>query len=290
MNIKPKLLSTEPMSLHSDWLNDLVAQYFELEPWDPAAVYNYATTLMLLCPDQSNPSNLRCVIDNLWEAPIVSDHYVMQNPNWFWYNESLWYTHLGYDRYTPAKTYTKLALVPMRKQKNYRDFLVKELATELNNSIWSYVEAGRLLPDDDTELLDSQRYFNPVWYDSTYFSIVAESNIVGPVFITEKTFKPIAFRHPFIVYSNNGTLAQLHELGFETFGHLFNESYDSIISPVHRGVAVVQAVKDFVPEPYGVETLGKLAHNHAHFFDRELVEQRIRTEILEPLLHYAETP
>jgi len=110
-----------------------------------------------------------------------------------------------------------------------------------------------------------------------------------PVFITEKTFKPLAFRHPFVVYGHAGTLARLHSLGFETFNNLFDESYDSIIDNKDRGHAVVTAVNAFCPEPYSAETQQKLTHNHAHFFNRKLVEQRIRTEILEPLLHYAET-
>ena len=35
-------------------------------------------------------------------------------------------------------------------------------------------------------------------------------------------------------------------------------------------------------------TLKKLHHNHARFFDRNQVEQRIQTEIIQPLLAYAE--
>jgi hypothetical protein len=33
----------------------------------------------------------------------------------------------------------------------------------------------------------------------------------------------------------------------------------------------------------------KLQHNHARFFDRALIEQRIKKEIIEPLLAYAES-
>jgi hypothetical protein len=46
------------------------------------------------------------------------------------------------------------------------------------------------------------------------------------VFLTEKTFKPIALKMPFIVVGQPHTLNRLKSLGYKTFGHLWNESYD----------------------------------------------------------------
>lgn len=293
MQKKIKLLSTAPMSFHSDWLISVVREYFDLEIWDQSKTYDHNSTLILTFGNLYN-TDLRCVIDNLWERHCESNSYVIQNKNWFWYNESLWYRHLCYDQYTPNKTYENLAFVPMRKSRPYRDFLIEELTPMLDRLIWSYVDRGKQLPGDrDIEIWDTQRYFNPDWYDQTYFSIVAESGVhaeaLHPVFITEKTFKPIAYHHPFVVYGDPGTLAQLRTLGFETFDNLFDESYDAITNSQQRGQAIIKTVKEFVPEPYSALTQERLAHNHAHFFNTELIKQRIRTEILEPLLHYAET-
>ena len=45
-------------------------------------------------------------------------------------------------------------------------------------------------------------------------------------FITEKTTKPIAMKHPFMVLSSFHFLKNLRELGFRTFGDHLDESYD----------------------------------------------------------------
>ena len=42
-------------------------------------------------------------------------------------------------------------------------------------------------------------------------------------FITEKTFKPIMYGHPFIVLGNPGIMSQLESWGFMTFNNLFDQ-------------------------------------------------------------------
>ena len=44
--------------------------------------------------------------------------------------------------------------------------------------------------------------------------------------LTEKTFKPICLRMPFIIAGTRGSLAYLRSYGFRTFGDLWDESYD----------------------------------------------------------------
>jgi hypothetical protein len=44
--------------------------------------------------------------------------------------------------------------------------------------------------------------------------------------LTEKTFKPIAMGMPFILVATKGSLEYLRSYGFQTFGHLWDESYD----------------------------------------------------------------
>lgn len=300
--LKPKLVYNDTaMSLRAEWILPLAQEYFDVEIYDPAKTYNYASTLMIVprnfhnnLGEESTDTGLRFAIDNLWESFIDSSNYVIQNKNWFWYNECLCHQHWEYDQYTPAKTYTKLALMPMHKRKLHRTQLLEKLTTVQDQLIWSYVEAGRQLPRDvDLSQGNGQRHFDPAWYDNTYFSIVVETAVdcdpLHPVFITEKTYKPMAFWHPFVIYGNSHTLCRLHDLGFETFDNLFDQSYDTVVNPEQRADAVVAAVQGFVPEPYSTLTQNKLAHNHAHFFDTELVKHCIRNEILEPLLHYAET-
>jgi hypothetical protein len=263
-------------------------------PYDSTITYNDDTVFYTNVLNQSVlvTQGRRVVIDNLWErlTPPGNCHALTSN-NWFWYNESLWATHLGYNNYTPAKTYRKLALMPMRIQKSYRDLLVIELAKYLDDFVWSYVDKGRLLPNDaDPAIWNSQRYFNPEWYNDTYFSLVAETYVDNlDVFITEKTFKPICFQQPFMVFGNPGTLSRLHELGFETFENLFDESYDNEKARNQRLQLIKTNVENFVQSPYDKCTLDKIQHNYNHFFNRSLVEQHITHEIINPLLEYVNT-
>ena len=50
------------------------------------------------------------------------------------------------------------------------------------------------------------------------------------VFLSEKIWKSIRVGHPFIVVGNPGTLTELHNLGFKTFGDWWDESYDEEIN------------------------------------------------------------
>lgn len=48
------------------------------------------------------------------------------------------------------------------------------------------------------------------------------------IHITEKTFKPIVLQQPFLLIGNRGALRYLRDYGFQTFGNLWNESYDDL--------------------------------------------------------------
>jgi hypothetical protein len=110
--------------------------------------------------------------------------------------------------------------------------------------------------------------------------------------ISEKSFKPIAYRHPFITFGSVDTLKYLQREGFATFDNLWNESYDSIPNDDQRHQAVARTVIDAVREyscgnlEFDSLTEEKLAHNHARFFDKELVEQCFRKEIIGDILSY----
>lgn len=303
-----KIVYQPPMySFNADWLIQLVDQYLEFEPWDPTQAYppgtlfyiNYLNFRSLLGREfcqQRVDQGFKVVMDSLWEQPMATtDYYLITNKNWFWYNESLWYrtlklhNGLGYDQYQPNKKYSKLSLMPIRRQSAIRDHIVDKLGTRLDNFVWSYRD--RFLPNDVPSTQDNhQRFFNPEWYDDTYFSTVVETWQAGTCdLISEKIFKPMAYYHPFVVIGQLHTLTRLHELGFETYENLFDESYDDIVNFNQRFDAVINTIDNFKQQPYDSITQKKLQHNHAHFLDQALVESKIVAEIIEPLIHYAET-
>jgi len=89
-------------------------------------------------------------------------------------------------------------------------------------------------------------YLEPAPYVDTYFSLVTETICAESVysFRTEKIAKPLAIGHPFIVVSNAGFYRDLHRLGFRTFGHVIDESFDQIEHHQDRVDRIIQIVAD----------------------------------------------
>ena len=82
-------------------------------------------------------------------------------------------------------------------------------------------------------------------YIDTYFSLVTETVADYPyTFRTEKIYKPIAMGHPFIAVANQGFYRDLRRAGFQTFGHLIDESFDSIDNNQDRLDRIAQVVQD----------------------------------------------
>jgi hypothetical protein len=61
--------------------------------------------------------------------------------------------------------------------------------------------------------------------------------------LTEKTFKPIAMGMPFVIVSTFGSLNYLRQYGFETFGSIWDESYDNEPNDDQRIAKVGQLLK-----------------------------------------------
>jgi len=65
------------------------------------------------------------------------------------------------------------------------------------------------------------------FYQDLFVDIVSETNVAGNSFlVTEKTWRSIISKRPFIVMSNQGFLHHLKKLGFKTFDFYWSEEYD----------------------------------------------------------------
>jgi hypothetical protein len=86
---------------------------------------------------------------------------------------------------------------------------------------------------------------NPAPYVDTYFSVVTETVYDYPyTFRTEKIWKPMIMGHPFVAAANRGYYRDLHNAGFQTFGHLIDETFDLIDDPTDRADRIVDTVAD----------------------------------------------
>ena len=108
------------------------------------------------------------------------------------------------------------------------------------------------------------------FYEDTFCSIVTET-YSGEKYpqLSEKTFKPLAFYHPFLLDSAAGGLKLLQDLGFKTFSDWWDEDYDSYFGN-HRLEAIFHLIleignwsTDKINQVYN-EMLPVLIHNQNH--------------------------
>jgi hypothetical protein len=103
--------------------------------------------------------------------------------------------------------------------------------------------------------------------------------------LTEKIFKPIVSKQPFMLLAAPGNLAYLRSYGFKTFDGVIDESYDLIQDPDLRIEAVVQQLawycglsdKEKQDIIYALEPI--IEHNFRHFYGE--FQQIIVKELLD---------
>ena len=88
---------------------------------------------------------------------------------------------------------------------------------------------------------------SPKIYENSYISLVAETehNNKNKYLMSEKTFKPMVGKRPFVVYADPGHLAALKDLGFRTFDKWIDEDYDQIHDDSRRIKALVGSILEF---------------------------------------------
>jgi hypothetical protein len=84
-------------------------------------------------------------------------------------------------------------------------------------------------------------------YENSYMNLVLETlydaDQSGGAFITEKTFKPIRHGQPFVIFGTPGSVQLLKDLGYRTFDHVIDNSYDSELNNKQRFLKTVQTIK-----------------------------------------------
>ena len=74
-------------------------------------------------------------------------------------------------------------------------------------------------------------------YNSSYVSICQPTR-----FFSEKTFKPMAYRHPFVMVSVPKMLKLLRDMGYKTFHPYINEDYDKEENDGKRLLMIVDEI------------------------------------------------
>lgn len=212
------------------------------------------------------------------------------------------------------KQYNALLLNRVPKQHRLTTIMEAEKRGLLDDMIWScgYEQGHMITPGDDPEaeskILDilpkqaefephnnisgneipihHDRKFNLKWPQVCKVKIITESQardlIIDhdpphPVrFLTEKTFKAMAWGMPFLFVGNQHSLQRIRDLGFRTFPEWFDESYDELENYNLRIKGMFDSYEKFLSEEHSIDEIkGALEHNFNMIHDSYWVSSRL---------------
>jgi len=103
------------------------------------------------------------------------------------------------------------------------------------------------------------------YYNQFQIELVAETMCAGITFFpTEKTFRPITGRRPFLVFGPVNFLNNLQQLGFKTYHSCWDESYDQFEGH-DRWNAIRLVIKRIIDHGYDIEQAQEIAdYNQQH--------------------------
>ena len=131
-----------------------------------------------------------------------------------------------------------LSKSPILLDSNTRYSYIKELPTNLSQQL-----------DKTNSIID--------YYKKFFVEIVCETYYSGNTFFpTEKTWRPMLLKTPFIVQGPTNFLKNLRKLGFKTFDKWWDEGYDED-APNHS-IHEIQKVIDFLSN----KSLQEIQHMH----------------------------
>jgi hypothetical protein len=189
-----------------------------------------------------------------------------------------------------------------RLHKSWRATIMADLLQYhvLDNSYWSYCEFGTLVDADNPieidsfgslrlaaeQFLKSAPYFSDEldqaernnhanlvskYFANSYCHIVLETHWdadqSGGVFLTEKTFKPIKHGQMFFVAGPAGSLQALRDMGYRTFDHVLDNSYDLEANNTDRWQMLRQAIQQAqfdLPQLFD-QAIADIEHNQRLF-------------------------
>ena len=118
------------------------------------------------------------------------------------------------------------------------------------------------------------RYNEKNIFESSFLWVASETKkTTDGIFLTEKTWKPIAHGNPFCINGDAGSLKLLKDLGYKTFDQFWDESYDDA-DDVERIKKIAQVIDDLckktIPELEEINNkmLPILEHNQSLLKDR----------------------
>lgn len=160
---------------------------------------------------------------------------------------------------------------------NYREdsyISYQENGILLESTLEKYFETEVKWSTANTPIIYDQLFPNRVYdhdmivgssrkpYNDYFIEIVAETDILGTSWLTEKTIKNLYIGKAFLLFSGPGSLQKLHSFGFKTYHPWINEEYDLIANSHLR----LEAIK------IEIDKLSKLSDEEIQSMHKEMIE------------------
>lgn len=148
------------------------------------------------------------------------------------------------------KSYISLCRRDTEFDKDIAEFMIHIPAElEIDQSIKDrLLERLPLVLDNENniaEMCSDTRFETRKFYANSLISIITETNYDSNIVTaTEKTFKPIREKHPFIIIGAKGALTEIKRLGFLTFDKFWDESYDDISDNNQRMRKIIEVLNE----------------------------------------------
>ncbi len=252
----------------------------------------------------------------------VEQFSISAEPAYYWCHGIIardWYRFAEHDTrlLQPAST-KKTFLLYCRAWTDSREYRLKFLDLLVNSGLESNCQTSIMHQDQEQSLLTYQcnnKNFQPANINEllklpnnvneptasadycatdfveTNISVVLETIADSKkIHLTEKTLRPIACGHPFILLAGPESLEYLKSYGFKTFSPWIDESYDTEQNIVKRMQKIIDEMNRIQQLPFDQKTqiffqLKNIAeYNKKHFFSNKFFNQ-IHTELVNNLNH-----
>lgn len=191
-------------------------------------------------------------------------------------NNLLPYGYISYSDICPEHGPYSTNLYDLHSKHNVSTDIIEHTINELNKINFplridhkesDYIPNGSQTIDALSELMESFLYVvteTCFWENKNH--------------LTEKIFRPIVTKQPFILLGCPNNLKYLKSYGFKTFDRWWDESYDSIEDPIQRIEAVINIIKDICS--MSNEELENMLHGMKHvleynyelFYSKEFIQ------------------
>lgn len=182
--------------------------------------------------------------------------------------------------YSQKQPYFNSAYFTFHNNEIFRhdDVTIPEDAINFWNAIKDSMP-GREMIDEKQLLRPDSRCDLPATTDS-YVHLVTETTVIPRMFVSEKTWKPVASGQLFLVFGNPRTVEYLRNQGVDVFDDIIDHSYDLVEDWQHRLHLIHNQLKLLIEknlEDIYIATLARRQSNVEKFFSGRFDSQYQQT-------------